>query len=200
MCPIIPSLKVSPPFNSNAKVRCSKRRTVSNTRRCHTCVKRQYSQYRSGPQKFTTLLSPWERGFLFQDSDTVANASMRAFGEGASSWGTEKEESFNEISRQTKSGREVYILNRAQLFNMECAGNLRSIKHCFPFPSFISMQKKDPSVSTWGEKQRKCSWFLTKDFCIKDFHFFFKGKGEGNHLCHSKYTAGKSPPLKGRES
>lgn len=114
MCPIIPSLRVSPPFNSNAKglLKTKKGRRVGlvTPRRCHACVKGQYSQYRSGPQKFTTLLSPWERGFLFQDSDTVANASMRAFGEGASSWGTEKEESFNKISRQTESrgGKSIY--------------------------------------------------------------------------------------------
>lgn len=39
-----------------------------------------------------------------------------------------------------------------------------------------------------------------KGFLHKRFSFLFKGKGEGNHLGHSKYTAGKSPPLKGRES
>lgn len=89
-----------------------------------------------------------EKGAFFsKDSDIVANPSKRECGEGGL-FLRKRKKSFNKVSRQTESeAGEVHILNRAQLFNMECAGNLKSIKDCFPFPPFISMKKKDPSVS-----------------------------------------------------
>lgn len=155
---------------------------------------------RSSPQAFHLEKGP----FFSKDSNT--SQSLRQFGKGASSWGTEEEGSFNKLSRQAQSGagKSIQWTGPRSSTREESTGNLKSIRHSFPVPPLISTQKKDPSIST-GVARGEWNTANAPDFywqrlCIRDFILFSKGGEKRNHLCHSKDTEGKGTPLKGLES
>lgn len=134
------------PFQSNAKGLLLTKRTVNNTGCCHTLFKGQYSQW-SSPQKFTTLLSLWERGFLFQRFRHCSQSL--SLHEGIRRRGLflmGQRESFNQIPRQTESeaGKPNFSTWSAQ--EISKASNTVSL-----FLPLLACRKRIP-VSTWGVK------------------------------------------------